>query len=81
MHRRQPFKIDLQPAAERRVECIAGAPEGVASVFGSGEEFEGGGAGRLKFVGDVGVPEFELGEGGGVGAAGFIVVDDWTRLP
>lgn len=75
MHCRQTLEVDLQSTAERRVECVAGAPEGVASILWPGDDFQRCGARGLLFIGDVCVPQLDLGEGGRVGTARFVVVN------
>lgn len=76
VHGGEALKVLLEPWAERRIHRVAGTPERVAAVFGPGVDLEGRGARRLDLVRDVGVPELELGEGRGIGAARAIVVDD-----
>lgn len=76
MQRRQSLQINLESTTERGIQGVTGAPERVASEFGPGEDFEGGGAWGLKFVGDVGVPELNFGELGRVAGA-FVVLAEY----
>jgi hypothetical protein len=55
---------------------VSRAPERVTAVLGASDHLQRGGRRRLDLVGYVGVPELELGEGGGVRLPGGIVVHD-----
>jgi len=69
VHSGQSIKVRLEARAERRIERIAGAPEGVPADIGIGDYFQRSEPGGLDFVCDIRVPKFDLAESGWVWSA------------